>query len=187
MSELVSINKEWIEVSRDTTAIGVPEGTRTIIKAGTHVVMVHELGGDFTVRTEVGAIFRLDRKDGDAIGRTPSEPVASPIGESVKEVTEDAVWDVARTCYDPEIPVNIVDMGLIYGVKLNDSEAGVTVKITMTLTAPGCGMGQVIADDVKRKVEGLGGVAEVEVDLTFDPPWEPSRMSESARLEMGML
>ena len=143
------------------------------------------LGGSYTVFVE-GNLFRIAGKDGDAIGKEPTEPLSLPENASDDEV-EALVWNQLRTCFDPEIPFNIVDLGLVYEANLSTREDGQRgVEVKMTLTAPGCGMGEILVDDVRSKLEMIPTVAEADVELVFDPPWGRHMMSEAARLETGM-
>jgi len=175
---------ETVTVLRDCPAAHVPIGTPVTIPAGSQVVITQELGGSFTVNVG-GNLVRINGKNADALGL----PVA---GEGVEKaqghepVTTEQVWKVLATCYDPEIPVNIVDMGLIYDVALADAENGKRVDIAMTLTAPGCGMGPYIVEDIRSKLLDIPGVSGVEVELVYDPPWDRDMMSEAARLELGL-
>lgn len=276
---------EPIALERDVTAILVPDGNEILLSKGSQVTIQQELGGSYTVRTDLGFMARIDGKDADAIGReiVESEVQVDP-GDVVS--VEKAIWEALRTCYDPEIPVNIVELGLIYGCKLRtladvplaeregppstlgpaagapasspavsteagasdasasddsasseatasseeeskdkseekkslpgvpaatqadlvppaeaaddeseadagqsgtEDESGLFAEIEMTLTAPACGMGPVLQQDVQRKVEAIPGVSKVRVDIVFDPPWSYDKMSEAARLELGML
>lgn len=184
-----------ITLTRDCPAIQIPYGNSLTAREGTVVTLVHKLGDTFTVRTMQGYLMRIDAEDADALGEAgrldgEAEAARAPQGP----LTEAHLWDVLRTCYDPEIPANIVDIGLIYSCQImppaNDdvaADAGAQVQVQMTLTAPGCGMGQVLQDDVSRKLGAVPGVAHVHVDLVFDPPWDMAMMSESARLELGMM
>jgi probable FeS assembly SUF system protein SufT len=178
-----------IEIKRDCDAIQIPYGNTITARAGTFVSLMHHLGDTFTVRTDQGYLLRIDAKDADALGLDkPASDVPSTATDPHAKVTDEMLWDVLKTCYDPEIPANIVELGLIYAVEALPKEgSGVRVEITMTLTAPGCGMGQVLKEDIERKVMALPGVAEVDVELVFDPPWEPAMMSEAARLQLGMM
>jgi probable FeS assembly SUF system protein SufT len=153
---------------------------------GRDLEVIQILGGNFTVRLETGHLVRVDGAHAEAIGQAPPEAV-KPVGADGGAPTlEEVIWSQLRTCYDPEIPVNIVELGLIYALDLQPDDDGATrARVTMTLTAPGCGMGQVLKDDVTAKVRAVDGVSDAEVDLTFDPPWSPERMSEEARLELG--
>lgn len=173
-----------LTLTRDCDAIQIPYGNTLTARAGTEVSLVHKLGDTFTIRTDQGYLLRIDGKDADALG-LDTKVDAAPTGEvPTGPVEETVVWDQLRTCYDPEIPSNIVELGLIYEVKV---EGDNRVHVTMTLTAPGCGMGQVLKDDVERKVSAIAGVNGVDVDLVFSPPWDASMMSEAARLQLGMM
>jgi probable FeS assembly SUF system protein SufT len=176
-------------VTREVDAIQIPYGNSVKIPDGTEVVVVQELGGAFTVRTLQGFLLRVDGKDADALGL--EAPVSPDHGTGdLGPCSEQRILSVLKTCYDPEIPVNIVDLGLIYGFNcgpLSGNGSGCKIDVQMTLTAPGCGMGQVLKDDVERKLQELPGVEKAEVEVVFDPPWEPSRMTEEARLALGWL
>jgi probable FeS assembly SUF system protein SufT len=163
-----------------------PAGDKVKLLAGMTGFMTQALGGSFTVYID-GNLFRIPGKDGDAIGQ---EPLAGPeVPEDASEAEiEAAVWQQLRTCYDPEIPINIVELGLVYECKVERAATGEReVKIKMTLTAPGCGMGEILAQDVREKVGLIPTVARADVELVFDPPWNQSMMSEEARLEAGLL
>ena len=170
---------------RDCDVVMIPAGDEVTIPAGTVGYITQALGGSFTVFVD-GNLFRIAGVDADAIGKEPVMPPSLP-----KNATEDDVerllWKQMKTVYDPEIPVNIVDLGLIYSCEMSQTEGGErTVAVTMTLTAPGCGMGDILVDDVRSKLKLVPTVARVDVDLTFDPLWNHSMMSEVARLETGM-
>lgn len=174
--------REPIEFLQEATTIKIPDGTPLVVPEGTMGYITQILGGSFTVQLEYGYLVRLEGQDAAVIGQDVPEEAEGPQGS---EFDEDEVWAQLRTCYDPEIPVNIVDLGLIYGLSIDDVSGGKLIQITMTLTAPGCGMGQVIKDDVEGKLRTVPGVVAVNVELTFDPPWGPDRMSEEAQLELG--
>lgn len=177
---------EEVTFSRDCPVILIPDGDTVVLETGTRGWITQVLGGNYTVQMLTGRLVRVNAEDGDAIGKE-SAPRIDPDADPDAPVHEEQVWSALKTCYDPEIPLNIVELGLVYSCLLRDlSEGGTGVDVLMTLTAPGCGMGQVLADDVKRKVIGIPGVREAQVELTFDPPWSPDRMSEAARLELGM-
>lgn len=164
----------------------VPAGVPVTLRAGKTGFITQALGGSFTVYVE-GNLFRVAGSDADALGK---EPMLSP--ELPPDATDDdvreLVWEQMRTCYDPEIPVNIVDLGLIYECDISREADGLRVAtIKMTLTAPGCGMGEVLVRDVKEKVEIIPTVKRADVDLVFDPPWNQTMMSEAARLQTGMM
>lgn len=178
---------EHVNLGRDVAAIQIPDGTRLLLAEGTRVIITQELGGSLTVMTERGAMYRIDERDGDALGK---EPATTPEVEGPVDAgaLEDQVWSQMKKCYDPEIPVNIVDLGLIYDCRLEDRDSGGRrVEIKMTLTAPGCGMGPVLAEDVRSRVQSLPGVEEVKIDVVFDPPWNPNMMTEVARLQLGFM
>lgn len=177
-------NHEIILLRRDSDAWLIPSGARILLPKATEVTVTQSLGGSYTVNV-YGNLVRIDGKDADALGR---EVMVLPSDADSNAKIEDLVWAQLKTCYDPEIPVNIVDLGLIYDCQIQSSEEKQhEIKITMTLTAPGCGMGPVLAADVKQKMLMIGGVTRVDVELVFDPPWNQSRMSEAAKLQLGML
>lgn len=176
-----------IELERDVTAIQIPEGTRLNLEKGHPVYIMQVLGGMFTVETELGCLARIDGRDADAIGQEVP-PERKPAEGSENKSIEDQVWDQLRTCYDPEIPVNIVELGLIYEVRVSEFEpGGHRVDIQMTLTAPGCGMGEILKQDIETKVLEIVDVKVANVEIVFDPAWEASMMSEAARLQLGMM
>jgi len=164
----------------------VPQGETVTLPAGSSGYITQALGGSYTVFVE-GNLFRIAGRDGDAIGKEAPAPLELPDDASDEQV-EQLVWQQLRTCFDPEIPFNIVDLGLVYEVELKHLDDGRReVDVKMTLTAPGCGMGDILVDDVRSKLEIIPTVAEADVELVFDPPWGRHMMSESARLETGML
>ena len=177
---------EQVLTSRETSGIQIPDGTPVTVPAGTSVRVAQALGDTYTLVLPWGAMVRIEARDADAIGKEPpAQSAAAP--EEDADSLEERVWAQLRTCYDPEIPVNIVDLGLIYDCTLEGEEgAPRTARVKMTLTAPGCGMGQVLADDVKRKLEALPGIEQAEVEVVFDPAWNPNMMTEAARLQLGM-
>jgi probable FeS assembly SUF system protein SufT len=175
-----------IVLVRDCEATRIPSGSSLVLPAGTRVTITQSLGGHFTVTTEEGALLRIADKDADALGeRAPTAAVQAPVEGPFEE---EWVWDQLRTVFDPEIPVNLVDLGLIYRCEAMPlPEGGHRVEIAMSMTAPGCGMGDVLKEDVRRKVQGVPGVREVEVEVVWDPPWDASRMSDAARLQLGWM
>jgi len=174
------------QFERDCPAVMIPAGQELTIPAGTVGYITQSLGGSFTVFVD-GNLFRIAGIDADAIGKEAVMPPVLPENASDDDV-EKLVWAQMKTCYDPEIPVNIVDLGLVYSCELQHDEQGHReVSIVMTLTAPGCGMGDIIVEDVRSKIELIPTVSKVDVELTFDPPWNHQMMSEAARLETGML
>ena len=179
-----SRTSEPVKFERDCAAVMVPQGEAVTLPAGTTGYITQALGGSLTVFVD-GNLFRIAGEDADAIGKVPP-PLQLPEGAGDAEV-ERMVWDQLRTCFDPEIPVNIVDLGLVYDCDLGrDAEGERTVAIRMTLTAPGCGMGDILVEDVRTKVEAVPTIAEADVELVFDPPWNQTMMSDAARLETGM-
>lgn len=175
-----------IILNRDCPALLVPSGARIMLHVGTEVTMTQSLGNSYTVAV-YGNLARIDGKDADALGKTPTNPLDElPEDASI----EDRIWRQLKSVYDPEIPVNIVDLGLVYQCDIQPDvkeNTGYCVKIEMTLTAPGCGMGPVIASDAKQKILAIPGVKSAEIEIVFDPPWDHSRMSDTAKLELGML
>lgn len=177
---------EPIVLIRDCTAIMIPSGQMIVLPGGTPVTITQALGGTFTVMTERGLMARVSEDDADALGRESPPPKPQP-DPTDRAAVEQRVWEELATCYDPEIPINVVDLGLVYECQLTDlPEGGFHVKIVMTLTSPGCGMGNVLATDVRRKLLMIRGVYAVDVDVVFDPPWDRSRISEAAQLQMGI-
>ena len=180
---------ERVELSRDCDAVQVPSGDVVRLKQGTEVTISQSLGGSFTVQVPAyGGLFRIASKDADALGKDPAEAASAPAGANAAGGDlESMVWEQLKTCYDPEIPVNIVDLGLVYGMTVTTRpEGGSVVDIKMTLTAQGCGMGASIAFDAKQKLSGLPGVAEANVDLVWDPPWNPQMISPEGRERLGL-
>ena len=176
------ISREQVELSREVEATQIPSGIPQKLAAGTRVRLMQALGGSYTVVTDFGYMVRIDAKDADALGLTPSGAAES----APQEFSEKLVWDQLRTVYDPEIPVNVVDLGLIYSCQITPVEHGNKIDINMTMTAPGCGMSDVLKADIQRKLSSLPTVKELNVEVVFDPPWHPGRMSEGARLQLGL-
>jgi probable FeS assembly SUF system protein SufT len=173
-----------IVLARDCQATQIPSGSKVTLPAGTRVTITQSLGGQFTVTTGEGGLFRIGSEDADALGERATAAAPATFGPFEQE----RVWEQLRTVFDPEIPVNLVDLGLIYrceAVPLPDG--GHRVEIDMSMTAPGCGMGDVLKEDVRRKVQGVPGVREVQVEVVWDPPWDASRMSDAAKLQLGWM
>ncbi len=174
-------------IKREVTGVLIPYGSEIELMPGTEVLVTQALGGSFTLNVN-GNLVRIEGKDADAIGR---EPIKSPVElfkPTGEEVSEDLLWEQLKTCYDPEIPVNIVDLGLIYELaKTKQSDGSYHIGIQMTLTAPGCGMGPVIAAEVEKKILEVPNVSKVDVVLVFDPAWNSEMMTDEARLELGLL
>ena len=174
------------QFERDCDVVMIPSGDEVTLPAGTVGYITQSLGGSFTVFVD-GNLFRVAGVNADAIGKEPVLPPSLPENASDEDV-EQLVWSQMKTCYDPEIPVNIVDLGLVYACELSKNDEGLReVSVTMTLTAPGCGMGDIIVEDVRSKIEIIPTVSKVVVELTFEPPWNHHMMTEAARLETGML
>ena len=186
---------EPVNLTRDVEAAVVPLGTKVTLLKGERAYITQTLGGHYTVLVN-GNMFRIDGKDADALGLAAPAPAAAAPGGTVKtaapmtpEQVEQEVWEVLKSCYDPEIPVNIVDLGLIYDCKVEPIGEGKTFKVgvKMTLTAPGCGMGPMIAQEAQNKILSLEAVSEAEVELVWDPPWNQSMLSETAKLQLGLM
>jgi probable FeS assembly SUF system protein SufT len=183
---------ELVVLSRDCEVTEIPSGRKATLPKGIQVRITQSLGESFTIVTDDGYMARVSGKDADAIGK---------VGTGLKPATtfdpnrplEELVMDQLKTCYDPEIPVNIVDLGLIYDCKITPLETvpgtviGYRADVKLTLTAPGCGMGEVLKKDAESKIERLPGVKEAHVELVWEPPWDQSRMSEAAKLKLGLM
>jgi probable FeS assembly SUF system protein SufT len=177
-----------VRLTRDVEAAVVPQGSRVTLMRGETAYVTQSLGGTYTVVVN-GNMFRIDGKDADALGLQPAEQPSTAVGGTprTREQLEEEVWRQLRNCYDPEIPVNIVDLGLIYDCKLEPvGEGQYRAEVRMTLTAPGCGMGPVLQQDVSNRLLSLEGIHEANVDLVWDPPWNQGMMTEAARLQLGL-
>ncbi len=183
--------RQAVTVLRDVDVMGIPSGFHSTLPEGTPIIIQQRLGGAFTAMTPSGGLVRIDGADADALGPDFVEEAkaydAARAAAAQGPFDEEKVWDALRQVYDPEIPSNIVELGLVYIVAAEPVEGGHKVKVIMTLTAPACGIGPVIVDDVRRRVLGVPGVKEADVELVFDPPWDPSRMSEAAKLQLGFM
>lgn len=170
---------------REVEVVRIPSGEKVTLPAGTEVVITQALGGSYTLLVHsMAGLFRLDGSQADAIGRNTQ----TDADHAAQGSFEERVWTVLKSCYDPEIPVNIVDLGLIYDVQITDAENALKdVAVKMTLTAPGCGMGPVIAADAKNKIAALPGVRNADVALVWDPPWGPERITQAGREKLGMI
>lgn len=181
-----SSTSETVRLERDVSAVMVPQGEVVTLPAGQVGYITQALGGSFTVYVD-GNLFRIRNEDADALGKEPSPLPALPDDASDADV-EKLVWSQLRTCFDPEIPINIVELGLVYDCQITPSEdGGRKVAVQMTLTAPGCGMGDILVEDVRTKLELIPTIREADVDLVFEPPWHHGMMSEAAKLETGMM
>lgn len=183
--------RDTIILLRDVEATFIPQGGVAVVPEGTWLVMQQALGGSFTLMTERGQLVRVDGKDADALGpqyQAEAEATATARSASLEgPFDEQKIWTALQDVYDPEIPASIVELGLVYSVVAEPVEGGHRVLVQMTLTAPGCGVGPVLVEDVRLKCLSVPGVKQADVELVFDPPWDPSRMSEAARLELGMM
>lgn len=175
-------------LSREVTATQIPAGNKQALPAGTQVFIHQTLGGSFTVQTDFG-LFRLEGKDADALGEEHTAPSFQPSALPGGAPDPEAIWAQLRQVFDPEIPVNIVDLGLVYSMDVESlpDNGGHQVNIAMTLTAPGCGMGPAIAEDAKGKVLLVPGVSTADVHLTWDPPWNQQMISENGKMKLGLI
>ena len=180
------MNTEKIILKRNVSAFLIPSGDKVTLQKGEPVSITQALGGSFTVMLN-GNLFKLDGEDADAIGKKTIQTIVIPSESQNNEVSEQQVWDQLKTVYDPEIPINIVDLGLIYNCKLTKLKEGTKVDIQMTLTAPGCGMGPIITEEARQKIQGIQGVIDVNVELVWEPLWNREMMSETALLQLGIL
>lgn len=174
------MTQKIVQLSRDCEGTEIPNGDVRVLPKETEVVIMQSLGGSYTVTLGYGTLLRIDAKDADALGFTAALPQAPA------EFSEKLVWDQLKEVYDPEIPVNIVELGLVYSCEITEDNGVRDIYIRMTMTAPGCGMSQVLKADVERRLSGLPTIRQVQVDVVFDPPWTMQRMSEATRLQLGL-
>jgi probable FeS assembly SUF system protein SufT len=180
-------NVTSIELKRDCEATQIPSGVASTLPAGTPVDITQTLGGSYTVHAMGGGLFRIAAKDADALGLQSPSPDDSKPKSAEGALNEEAVWDTLRNCFDPEIPVNIVDLGLVYDMHIEPLPAGGNaISVKMTLTATGCGMGGAIAGDAQQKLLCLPGVHEAKVDIVWDPPWHHSMITPAGRKTLGL-
>ena len=172
------MNKEFI-LHSDVEVFSIPDGEKILLKKGMPCIITQSLGDNFTIVVE-GNMYQVKGSDAEAIGEEKKSIVSNNFAN------KEEVWNILETCYDPEIPVNIVDLGLVYDCTVSEEKDGVSVSIKMTLTAPGCGMGPVIADEVKEKILSLHGTKDVEVELVWEPQWNQDMMSDAAKLQLGL-
>jgi probable FeS assembly SUF system protein SufT len=177
------LKQDTIEITRECEAMLIPSGVKVTIKKGSLVMITQALGNSYTVYVN-GNLARVAGKDGDALGMVILD---EPDVNDLEGTLEDKVWAVMKTCFDPEIPVNIVDLGLVYECVISTIENGHKVDIKMTLTAAGCGMGPVLVADLEQKIRNIKEVADIKIDLVFDPAWNRSMMSDVAKLQLGLL
>jgi probable FeS assembly SUF system protein SufT len=180
------VTREARTLSRDVEVAAIPYGDRITLTAGTTVFITQALGGSFTGMTDHGYLVRIEGKDADAIGEKPILPITAE--DAAGRSTRELAWEQLKTCYDPEIPVNIVDLGLVYKCETEPLDGGgERVRVEFTLTAPGCGMGDFLRQDVQQKLLALPGVKEADVQVVLDPPWDQSMISDAARLQLGLM
>ena len=174
-------------LSRDVDAVQIPSGDRIILPAGSKIFITQTLGGSFTVMTDTG-LARVDGKHGEALGEKVADNAVSASALPNGAPDPEAVWDQLKRVYDPEIPVNIVDLGLVYSMDVEaKADQSYKVNVAMTLTAPGCGMGPAIAEDAKSKILLVPGVSEADVRITWDPPWNQQMISEEGKMKLGLI
>ena len=176
-------------LTREVQATVIPAGDNVNLPAGTQVDITHRLGGNFTVVCDFG-MFRIQGKDADALGEETPEQAQALASDSNHNgpPNDDAIWEAMKTVFDPEIPVNIVDLGLVYSMQVSEIEdRQYAVSVTMTLTAPGCGMGPAIAEDAKGRIENVPGVKSAHVDIVWDPPWSQDMISEEGKMQLGLI
>lgn len=183
----MSTSQEEIELTRDVTATLIPHGEEFNLSRGEKVTVTHRLGGNFTVMTLQG-MYRIDAKDADALGETNSDDTPKSPDTNQEPASVEQIKENLKSVFDPEIPVNVVDLGLIYRIEIEHiEEKGRVAFVDLTLTAPGCGMGPVIAEDVKGKVLELPGIDDAEVEIVWDPPWTQDLISEEGKMELGLI
>ncbi|MFY9923130.1 MAG: putative Fe-S cluster assembly protein SufT [Opitutaceae bacterium] len=183
---MIPSNRDRV-LSREVSVTQIPSGERQVLAAGAKIQIHQTLGGSYTVQTDFG-LFRIDGKDGDALGEAAADHKIETATLADGAPNPEAVWDQLRKVYDPEIPVNIVDLGLVYSMDVEKgADNGFRVNVAMTLTAPGCGMGPAIAEDAKSKILLVPGVADADVRITWDPPWNQSMISEEGKMKLGLV
>ncbi|MGR9073637.1 MAG: putative Fe-S cluster assembly protein SufT [Gammaproteobacteria bacterium] len=181
------IESEHIVLNRDVNVITIPEGYPSTLSKGSEVTLHQSLGNNYTVVTDYGHMVRINSADADALGKEPHQ-LRTLVTDTDPEAVEKNCWEVMKTVYDPEIPVNIVDLGLVYDCRVTPVGEGKNdVHVIMTLTAPGCGMGPVIQSDVEKSIKALPGVDKVNVEVVLDPPWSREMMSEAAQVQLGLI
>ncbi|MDR0901267.1 MAG: iron-sulfur cluster assembly protein [Opitutaceae bacterium] len=183
-------------LTRDITATQIPSGDKQLLAAGTPVYLHQTLGGSYTVQTDLG-LYRIDEKDGDALGEIVRDDTVRTGTLENGAPDPGAIWDQLKKVYDPEIPVNIVDLGLVYSMDVDklppapgaapDAAPAYKASVTITLTAPGCGMGPAIAEDAKNKILLVPGVSDAEVKITWEPTWNQSMISEEGKMKLGLI
>jgi probable FeS assembly SUF system protein SufT len=181
------VDNSAIVLKREVSATRIPQGEALTLPLGTPVIVTQALGGSFTVVVpgEAG-LYRIEAEFADALGKEKTEQISSTQTGDSSPFSEDKVWEALKTCYDPEIPVNIVDLGLVYSLNIEQTAGGARVAVQMTLTAPGCGMGPTIAGEARQKICQLTGVADADVQVVWEPAWSPDRISEEGKKKLGM-
>jgi len=185
----MSEKRETVTLNRDVNVVMIPDGHHSVLSKGKEVTIHQALGSNYTVITEHGHMVRIAGVDADALGKDKYQ-LQTLVSETDAKAVEKNCWEVMKTVYDPEIPVNIVDLGLIYHCSVSpavNNEALHDVHIMMTLTAPGCGMGPVLQEDIEKSIRGLAGVASVTIELVLDPPWSREMMTEAAQVQLGLV
>ena len=178
--------REEVVLEKDVEVTAIPYGDKLTLQKGHPVIITQALGGSYTLVTMQGYMVRLEGQQADAIGKDVQAPPSPE--EQASKTLDQQVWDQLRTCYDPEIPVNIVELGLVHSADVTDLPEGAKkVTVRFTLTAPGCGMGDVLRQDIEGKLRDLGGVKETDVQVQLDPPWDQTKMSDAARLQLGLM
>lgn len=178
--------RESIVLQRDVNVVQIPDGSPDVLAKGHIVTLYQELGGNFTVTTERGYMVRIAAADADALGKEPALAGNLTDGTDAGTIERNA-WEILKTIYDPEIPVNVADLGLIYSCRVLPLDSGLHhIDVIMTLTAPGCGMGPILQQDIESALKALPGVETASVEVVFDPPWSRDMMSEVAKLQLGM-
>lgn len=184
---MIGLERKQAILSRDVEAIQIPSGEPMTLLKGINVTITQTLGGNYTIITDQGFMVRIAGKDADSLGETPLQAPQIKNEDLTISNIEKLVWQQLQSCFDPEIPVSIVELGLIYKMEVKELAAReFKVDVDMTLTAPGCGMGQVLHNDVEEKIKSIPGVKEVLVQVVLDPPWDRSMMTEAAKLQLGM-
>ncbi|PTY02162.1 putative Fe-S cluster assembly protein SufT [Opitutaceae bacterium EW11] len=180
------MSKERV-LSRDVEAVQIPSGDKIVLSSGTRVYITQTLGGSYTVMTDTGLV-RIDGRHGDALGEQVDSSAVKATAQPNSAPDAEAIWDQLKKVYDPEIPVNIVDLGLVYSMDIEQQADGShKVNVAMTLTAPGCGMGPAIAEDAKSKILLVPGVSDADVRITWDPPWNQQMISEEGKMKLGLI
>lgn len=182
------MSDEQRTLTREVEVTLIPQGTPMTLPEGEAVTITHRLGGNFTVMTQNG-MFRISGANADALGEEVADSnKTKDAGTNTGPIDKETLWEALKTVFDPEIPVNIVDLGLVYSLECNEHETGGNkVDMQMTLTAPGCGMGPVIADDAKARLEAISGVTEASVEIVWDPPWNQEMITEEGKMILGLV